>query len=417
MLKSIHRAKFVLAGPDILLQNAAVHILDSGRIARVEAWDKRSAETEAEVVDWGSAVIMPGLINAHTHLELTSFLDQLTQFDSFTDWILQLINRRRSWTQEAFLASAKAGARLSLSSGTTLVGDITSSGVGWDATKGENLRRIVFEETVAFSPDQADQALSQLKLLLNTGDPDPLLTHGISPHAPYSVSPELFRHAAELARNRGLLLSTHVAETKAELQFLQLGTGEFRNLLSTLGVMPSGWKPPALSPIPYLESLRVLGPSCVLIHCNYLNDDSIARIRAARCSVVFCPRSHAFFGHEEHPVRKLLDFGINVALGTDSLASNSSLSMLDEVRALFQIRKDIKPEEIFRAATLSGAEAFRLGSSLGLLKPDYCADMTVLELPQAVEPRQLCEQILEGAGECLGTVVQGQIAWQKAGFA
>ncbi len=415
MLRSIHRAKFVLVGSDLLLRNAAVYISGSGRISRVETWHGQSAGPEEEVVDWGSAVIMPGIINAHTHLELTSFLNQVTQFDSFTDWIRQLISRRRSWTQEDFLASARKGARLCLAGGTTLAGDITSSGLGWGTTKGENLRRIVFEEAVAFSPGQADQALEQLRELFDRSDPDPLLAHGISPHAPYSVSPELFRRAAELARSRGMLLATHVAETKAELQFLQAGTGEFRDFLSTIGVLPDEWKPPSLLPIPYLDSLGVLGPSSLLVHCNYLDEGSIARIRASGSSVVYCPRSHAFFGHEEHPIRKLLDNGVNVALGTDSLASNNSLSMLDEMRFLFKRRKDVKPEEIFRAATLNGAEAFNLGNVLGLLKPDYCADMTVLELPQAAESRKLPAQILEGAGECIGTVVQGRIAWQKAG--
>jgi cytosine/adenosine deaminase-related metal-dependent hydrolase len=287
--------------------------------------------------------------------------------------------------------------------------------VGWEAARGGDLRRVVFEEALALSPGQADAALSQLNLLFEKADPNPLLAHGVSPHAPYSVSPELYRRAAELGRRRGMLLATHVAETAAELEFLRDGTGEFRDFLGAAGVLPNDWKPPGLFPIAYLDSLGVLGCFCLLIHCNYLDRESITRILAAHCSVVYCPRSHDFFGHGKHPVRELLDSGINVALGTDSLASNSSLSMIDEMRFLFKKRKDIKSEEIFRAATFNGASALHFGGSLGLLRPDYWADMAVFELPPNLPARQLPSQILEGAGDCVATIVRGRIAWRKPG--
>lgn len=413
MTKVIHRAKFVLAEPDLLLQNAAVHISGSGNICHIGIWQDPIPHPEAEVVDWGSAVIMPGLVNAHTHLELTSFRDQLTQFDSFTDWVSQLIQQRRTWTQEQFLSSAKEGVRLSLASGTTLAGDITSSGVAWRAAKDMILRRVVFEEVIALSPEQTGQAISQLKMALKQSDSNPLLAHGISPHAPYSVSPNLYRQTAALARSQEMLLATHVAETKAELQFLQAGTGELKDFLMLMGVLPPGWKPPKMHPVSYLDSLEVLGRRCLLVHCNYLDPSALRSILRSNSTVVYCPRSHEFFGHEDHPVRKLLDVGINVALGTDSLASNTSLSVIDEIRFLFRKRKDLKPEEILRAATINGAAALNCGDTLGLLRNGYSADMAVLELPPILDSRQLLTQVLEGAGECIATIVQGQIAWSK----
>ncbi len=405
-----------MAEPELLLQNAAIHISSSGRISHIEAWQDSASSPEVKVVDWGCALIMPGFVNAHSHLELTSFRDQLTRFDSFTDWISQLIHQRRTWTRKQFSASAAEGARLSLISGTTLAADITSSGVGWYATKGVNLRRVVFEEVIALSAGQADQALSELDFILKRAEPNPLLTHGISPHAPYSVSPILYRRAAELARSRGMPLTTHAAETKAELQFLRDGTGEFRDFLSRIGVLPIDWKPPGLHPVSYLDSLEVLGRSCLLIHCNYLDRNALRRILDTHSTVVYCPRSHEFFGHENHPVRKLLDLGINVALGTDSLASNASLSMLDEMRFLFGKRKDLKPEEIFRMATMNGAAALNFDHRLGRLRSGCWADMAVLELPPALDSRKLLIQILEGSGECIATVVRGRVAWSKSGF-
>jgi cytosine/adenosine deaminase-related metal-dependent hydrolase len=415
MTKSIYRAKYVLAEPDLLLSNAAVHVSSDGRIASIESWKGYPPTGKVEIVDWGSALIIPGLVNAHAHLELTALHDQLTQFQSFTDWILQLIHKRRLWTKEDFLNSVCAGAEAALQSGTTLVGDVTSSGWGCDSGCSAGLRRVVFEEITALSPANLDSALAQMQERLDRATPDPLWIHGISPHAPYSVSPELYRRLAGLSRDRELLLTTHIAETSSEIQFLQSGTGEFREFLLRLGVLPEEWQPPQLSPIAYLDSLGVLGPSSVLIHCNYLDQESMNRVLATRSSVVYCPRSHDFFGHDPHPVRQLLDLGINVALGTDSLASNSSLSMLDEMRHLFRTRKDLKPEEIFRAATLNGAAALTFSDVLGRLRQGYWADLAVIRLPENIGPRQLPAQVLEGIGECIATIVQGNIAWRKPG--
>jgi aminodeoxyfutalosine deaminase len=413
----VHRSKYVLAEPGLRLQNAAVHVSGDGRILSVGPWGHpdTSPGLDVEVIDWGSALIMPGLINAHTHLDLTHSQGRLTQFVNFTDWIMQLVNMRRSWSPEAFIDSAREGIHQSLASGTTMVGDITSNGLTCSAARGAMLRRVIFEEAIGLSPGQADASLSSLKDRLSVTNPEALFVHGISPHAPYSVSPELYRRMAALARQEGKLLETHVAETMAELQFLQTGTGDFRDFLNSRGILPPDWKAPGLDPISYLSSLGVLGPWCLLVHCNYLDRESIAMIRDSGSNVVYCPRSHHFFGHREHPVRNLLDAGVNVALGTDSLASNTSLSMLDEMRFLRKSRGDIKTDEIFRAATLNGAKALHFGDRLGRLRKDYWADMTILELPPNTRAQDLEDQILAGAGECIATIVQGLTAWTRPG--
>jgi len=411
--RSIHRARYILVEAGCLLENAAVHISHGGQILKVETCYRKPSGPAIEVIDWGSSIIMPGLVNAHTHLELTALQNQLTAYGTFTDWIMQLIEKRKTWTDSDFRASAKKGAQLSLASGTTLVGDIASSRVSWEAAKEVPLRRVVFEEILSLSPDRVDSILAWVNQLFEEAIPNPLQDHAISPHAPYSVSADLYSRAAEQAYRQGRLLATHVAETKSELQFLLKGTGEFRDFLTRIGALPDEWNPPQISPIAYLDSLKVLGPSCLLIHCNYLDEASISRIAHTHSSVVFCPRSHAFFCHEAHPVRQLLDAGIPVSLGTDSLASNSSLSIMDEMRYLFATRKDIEPEEIFRAATLSGARALNYKGRLGRLEAGYWADMAVLELPANMKSKQILHQMLEGAGESRATVVQGKIVWQN----
>jgi cytosine/adenosine deaminase-related metal-dependent hydrolase len=413
MIRTIHRAKYVLAETDHLLSDAAVHVSVPGRISRVEPWPSGSAHLEAEVIDWGSALILPGLVNAHTHLELTHLHGRLTNFASFTDWVSQLIQSRQSWTRQEYVQSTREGAKMALAAGTTLVGDISASGASWEALKLEKLRKVVFEEVRSPLPELAAEKILALEKQLDSVRTDELLSIGIAPHAPYSVSEELYLASFALARSRGLLLAMHVAETEGELEFLLTGTGEFEKFLTAKGVLPRNWKAPGQAPIIHFEELKILHKPALLIHCNYLDKNSMAIILRSRSSVVYCPRSHAFFGHKQHPVRELMDLGINVALGTDSLASNETLSILDEMRFLFEKRRDLRVDEIFRMATLNGAAALGFQGFLGRLRRGHWADLTIVGLPDDPGPKTLTTQVLEGAGEIVATVVRGEIAWKR----
>jgi cytosine/adenosine deaminase-related metal-dependent hydrolase len=412
MIRTIHNAKFVLPESGLILRNAAVHVSDPGRITRLEPCQSQHPNKDAEVIDWGAAIILPGLVNAHTHLELTRLPKQPAP-ESFTGWLKGLMACRQNWTREQYAESARAGAHLSLEAGVTLAGDISASGFSSQAIKTEKLRKVVFEEVASFLPEKKDEVLTALERRLAQTESDQLLSISVSPHAPYSTSPVLYQAVAQTARQRGARLATHVAETPGEIEFLERGTGEFAAMLRELGVMPAAWQAPGMPPIAYLESMGILDRPALLIHCNYLDDASIASISAHGCSVAFCSRSHAYFGFDPHPVRRLLDAGINVALGTDSLASNDSLSILEEMRFLFRQRKDLKCEEIFRMATLNGAVALEFGGVLGRLRRGFWADMTILSLPDDITERNLLPQILEGAGECLATIVQGEIVWAR----
>jgi cytosine/adenosine deaminase-related metal-dependent hydrolase len=414
MIRTIHHAKYVLAEADLLLQDAAVHVCDPGRISRIEPWQGRRPAGELRVVDWGSAILMPGLVNCHTHLELTALSGRLSSALPFVDWLAALEAECPRWTAEDFRASAESGAGMVLESGTTLVGDVTASGESRSVLRSKRIRKVVFQEAVALEPEMAADAAACAERRLGEDEPDHWYVGGLSPHAPFSVSPRLYRELAALALRRAIPLATHAAETGEELQFLESGTGRLRELLESLGMLPSGWAPPKLHPIHYLEVLGFLEAAPLLIHCNHLDADSMAVIQKKRCSIAYCPRSHARFGNEDHPVRQCLDLGINVALGTGSAAGSASLSILDEMRFLRQQRKDLKVEEIFRMATLNGAAALNFGSVLGRLRRGYWADMTVLRLPEGTGGRNLPAQILEGAGDCIATIVGGEVVWEHA---
>ncbi len=415
MIRTVHTAKYVLAEAGMLHRNAAVHVSDPGRISRLEPWQGPPKKLETSVIDWGSAIILPGLVNAHTHLELTDLCGRLNPSSSFTSWLASLMSERRRLAKQDYLDSVARGARMCAASGTTLIGDISASGWSWEALKTIKSRKVVFEEVTAFLPEKAAETMAALTSRLDRVQTDCCLSSSVSPHAPYSVSPVLFRAVAQLARQRNVRPAIHVAETNQEVELLMRGTGEFKDFLAKLGVMPDAWLPPGLAPVPYLEGLGILERPALLIHGNYLDEESMSRVLNRNCSIVFCPRSHAFFGHMPHPVRRLLDMGINVALGTDSLASNDSLSILDEMRFLFRNRKDLKCDEIIRMATINGAVALDFGGVLGRLRRGFWADMTVIRLPEDICDRNVEAQILEGAGECLATIVQGQVVWTKAG--
>lgn len=414
MIRTVHIARYVLAEAGLLLRNAAIHVCDPGRISRLEPWQSPPPNLETKVVDWGSSIILPGLVNTHCHLELTRLHEPARMPASFADWLSTVTVGRGARAKGDYLESVRLGAKMSLAGGTTMIGDVSTSGASWEELKTQQLRKVVFEEIASLEPATASEAVSALKLRLDSMKTDGYLSFSVSPHAPYSVSPELYRAVAGIVGDKGVRLATRVAETRQELEFLKTGLGEFKDFLSDSGVLPNGWAPPGLAPVPYLEQLGILDHPAILVHCNYLDEESMARILSRSCSVVYCPRSHAFFGHELHPVRQLLDMGINVALGTDSLASSDSLSILDEMRFLYQNRKDLKTDEIVRMATLNGAVALGFGGVLGRLRRGYWADMTVLRLPQNLSDRNVLAQVLEGAGECLATIVQGEIVWTKA---
>jgi len=413
MKETIYRAKYALADSYTLIPDAAICVLDNGTISRITPWNHVAQKSSSPVMDWGSAVILPGFINSHIHLELTGLYNRLTRYDSFTDWLSQLIILRRRWDTLTLNSSINEGIALSLASGTTTVGDISSTGVVSSASRSSRLRKVIFKETIALSASQAEKNISDIERILDSSESGEFLYSGVSPHASYTVSAELYRELAKLASSRTIPLATHIAETEPEIEFLKTGRGEFRRFLQSMQALPEDWTPPGSDPIPYLHSLDVLGPLCLLIHCNYIDQKSIAMIAESESSVVYCPRSHAFFGHQKHPVRKLLDAGINVALGTDSLASNTSLSLLDEMRFLCRYRPDLKPEEILQMATINGAKALNFINNLGKLKPGYRADMTVLEMPSNTKESNILHHILEGAGECIGTIVGGKTAWRR----
>lgn len=402
----IFRSKWIIADSQTVIENGVMQIIGN-RIAKIGKFNDFNSISET-VIDLGSAVIMPGFVNAHTHLELTNLKTE--RVPRFVDWIWQIATTSHIRDEiEWLIRSIRDGITMSIESGTTSIGDIHNNGLGAETIKNSPIRTVVFFETLGFFPNQIEMRKSKIDHNLDQSpSKNDLYIPAISPHAPYSTLPEIYRHAVDLAKNRNLHLATHIAETTAEIEFLRSGTGDFAEIRERLNLPIDHWKPPAITPIAYLKKLGILDLAPLLIHCNYLTDFEIDLIAESQSSVVFCPRSHRYFYHEDHPIERLINSGINVAIGTDSLASNWSLSILDEFKFLVQNFPKIPIETVFDLTTINGAKALRL-EKVGKLSVGWRADLIAIEIPD--DDRNIFERIADEKSRNLLTIIDGKIVW------
>jgi cytosine/adenosine deaminase-related metal-dependent hydrolase len=328
-------------------------------------------------VDLGNAAVLPGFVNAHTHLDLSGLRGQSPFTGDFTGWLRTVIGHRRARSPTQVLADVRGGIAESLAHGVTLVGDIASGGISWNALAAAPLRAVVFFELLGLSRERATAALAAARAWLRSHRATPTCRPGLSPHAPYSVRGDLFVEAARLACrcHPRAPLAVHLAETAEELQLLHEHQGPFVPFLKELGV----WDPQGLADNPRsVMSLCDQPVRKLFIHGNYLGPAA----RLPRDSaVVYCPRTHAFFGHPTHPFRSLLSRGLCVALGTDSLASTPDLDLFAEARYLHHTYPDVPGTDLLRLATLDGSRALGWDDETGSLEVGKSADLVVLPLP------------------------------------
>lgn len=363
--------------------------LRGGKLVSVGRATGEACETE----DLGNVAILPGLVNAHTHLELSDSPQPLGGPGmSFPDWIRQVIEFRRGRTADP-RAAIRQGLQESLRAGTTTIGDIVQA--GWPADDFEqcSLGATAFLEAIGLASDRVGAKLAEARQHVTAGQGARSWRPGLSPHAPYSVRPELFAALVSLAAETRSPIAFHLAESREELQLLALGDGPFRELFESLGVWDSAAIPRGTRPLDYLRQLADSRVRSLVIHGNYLDDEEIALAAMARktMSVVYCPRTHAYFGHPRHPLPRLLAAGANVAVGTDSRASNPDLSVFDELRFVARQFPELPLATVLELGTLRGAEALGLLDSVGSLSPGKSANLAIIRLPDcdAEDPHEL----------------------------
>ena len=372
---SLLQARWIFPVASEPIAHGAIEIAFDGRIAAVHRRAPRDAK------DLGDVAIVPGLVNAHTHLEFSDLAAPLKPARPFSSWLRALIAYRRQRGDGT--PAVRQGLEESRVSGTAAFGEIVT-----DDRSAEMLAdvpgAVLFRELIGLPPETVNGQLEIAERFLQDdgGGRSGAALRGISPHAPYSVHPELFKRLVALAAQRRAPLTMHLAETQAELELLREGRGELVDFLSGLGVWRDGVIPLGTRPLDYLRPLAAL-QRVIVAHGNYLDDEELEFVAARRnMAIAYCPRTHAFFGHSEHPWRKLLARGGLVAIGTDGRCSNPDLRVWNELLFLHARFPQCDPAILLQMGTLNGARALGLEAELGTLEPGKAARAAVVRLGQ-----------------------------------
>ncbi len=377
------------------IANGAI-VVDGKKIVAIGTKSELAEEfTQIKVEDFGEAAIMPGLVNCHSHLEITAMRGFLDDAEAdFYSWLIKLTKTRGERLTEADVKiAALAGALEGARAGVTCFGDIGRFGVaGFQALKTNGLRGVVFQET-EFSPidETADEDFKKLTdkfLELKAGE-TALVRAGLSPHAPYTVSRKLFELITDYAIKENIKISVHAAESNQETDLMETGTGFFADIYKNLNLE---WNAPRSSSIEYLSQIGVLRAKPLLAHCVKVSESDIERIEESDSRVAHCPKSNAKFGHGIAPLEKFLRRKIRVGFGSDSVASNNNCDILEEARFATLVARSaangsrfLTATEIIEAATLGGARALGLDREIGTLEVGKQADVIIISLDNVAQ--------------------------------
>ena len=412
----ILRARVVVPMRRAPIPNGAV-LIRRHRIAAVGRWRDLST-VRCPVIDLGEVALLPGLVNAHCHLDYTDMAGLFLPPKVFTDWLKLMNATKAGWTPTDYTESWRRGAQMLLRTGTTTVGDIEAVPdllpALWQTTP---LRVLSFLEMIGIGrrPAQAIVRETMARIAsLRGGRWHP----GLSPHAPYSTIPSLLRLSAAAARRRRRRIAIHVAESALEFEMFTRGRGEMFDWLQRSARDMSDCRHG--SPVQHLERCGMLDANLLAVHANYLGPRDAALLGRARVSVAHCPRSHFYFHHQPFPLRALRRAQVNVCLGTDSLASvckaprqTVELNMFEEMRALAEGEAP-RPREILQMATLNGARALGLEGQVGEISGQALADLVAV--PFAGSVARVHEAILEHRGPVAASMIGGQWAIEPEQF-
>lgn len=394
------------------IRNGAILVDTRGRIRALGPRDTVPKSHEGPQLHYPGAAVIPGLVNAHTHLELTHFGGPL-EAATFYDW-LQLIRQGVDTRSPAdMLESARAGVRDTWRHGTTTVADTGGSGTVAVALAELGARGIAYQEVFGPDPSAAHQAMADLRARMMALGPyaSERVTLGVSPHAPYTVSRPLFERVVRYAADKGFPVAVHLAESQAETDLIVHNTGPFASSFAGRGIsLPQATG----SPVGYLHSCGVLNSHLLAIHCVQTDQADRAILAACGTAVATCPTSNRMHGHGEPPLQGFLEAGIRIGVGTDSVASVGSVDLLREARAV-RDSLALTPEMALRTITLGAARALNLHAEVGSLDVGKWADLAVIALDDA--DHLVEDQILEAtASEIQATFVAGRCVHGQRGM-
>jgi len=406
------RSQIVLPVTAPPLEDGAV-LISGERITAVGPWKALSMATTGPVIDLGDAVVLPGLVNTHCHLDYTRLAGFLAPPRRFTDWLQSVLGLKAGWSFSEFADSWLAGAGELIRSGCTTVMDFEAvPELLPEAWHGTPLRVVSAMEITGIRSGRRPEEIVEEAIGRFEGlQPLPAgKALALAPHSPYSTRPELLRLAAVAARERGMPISCHVAESVDEFEmFTESGGPMFQWLKGQRDMSDCGKG----SPLKHVAELGLLSARAVLVHLNHLAEGDLEILAKSGSGVVHCPRSHDYFGHVPFEYERMLAAGIPVSLGTDSLLSvrrgsggMPRLSLFDEMRSFLRSHPKVAPAEVLRMVTVVGASMIGWGGELGELRTGCLADLVVV--PYGGEVAGVEAGIVNHEGDVSGVMIGGK---------
>jgi aminodeoxyfutalosine deaminase len=388
--------------------------VDRGRIV---ALGRRAANDATPGIELGDVAVMPALVNAHTHLELSYMRDQIAPASQFTAWARQIIHARRMKPTDPMAMKAPIDGAIDaaidecLRCGTAVVGDIGNTFAAFDRIAASPLAGVFFWELIGFNLPDADfdaiveHAVADLNEL-RTSDK---IRASLAAHAPYSVAPLFFR-AIKKAVNKLPFVpcSVHLAENVEEVELLTTGAGPWKTLMKDIGSWNHAWTAPGVGPVQYLDQMGFLDNRLLAVHGVQMSLADLETLRTRGVTLVTCPRSNGHTGAGVPPIADFYDSGVRVAIGTDSLASSPDLNVFAEVATLHALAPSVPAASLLESATIQGARALGFDADYGTIEPGKLARLLAVDIPPGTSDVE--EYLVSG-------VHPGQIRWIEAGRA
>ena len=355
--------------------------VDRGRVVAVGHSRPADGADERQL---GNVALMPGLVNAHTHLELSYLHDEVPPASEFVTWIRNVMAARRERPDPHATDIVDAIDRAiveSGASGTAVVGDVSNTLVTFEPLARSALAAIVFYELIRFNaPDPralVDAASAQIEALV----PTERVRASLAAHAPYSVAPLVLRAIREaVVRDALRPCSVHLSESAEETEFIRTGLGSWRRLLEDVGAWDPAWTPPGVSPVQFLDEAGFLGANVLAVHGVQMTSDDLARLKARGTTLVTCPRSNGHTGAGAPPIQDFYDAGVRVAVGTDSLASAPDLNVFAELATMRALAPAVPATALLESATIEGARALGFDADYGTIEPAKRARLIAVDL-------------------------------------
>jgi cytosine/adenosine deaminase-related metal-dependent hydrolase len=363
-------------------------VTDRGRIVAYGAYGavtrRAASHAESTAVDLGQVAVLPGLVNAHTHLELSYLRDEVLPASAFLTWIRAVMDARRQRPPNApaILEAMDEAIVESAASGTAVVGDISNTLVSFPALVRSPLAAVVFFEVLGFNIADAtalvEHACGEIEAL---GATDRVRT-SLAAHAPYSVAPLVFRAIRQaIDRDPFAPCSVHLSESVEEVEFIRTGGGPWRRFLEEAGVWNAEWIPPGVSPVQFLDDSGFLDARVLAVHGVQMTPADLSRLAARGATLVTCPRSNGHTGSGAPPIEDFYESGVRVAVGTDSLASAPDLSVFAELATLRALAPSVPASRLLASATIEGARALGFDADYGTIEPGKSARLVAVDVP------------------------------------